>query len=59
MSLASPTTGMSTRMFFEIEHGSMSMWMILACGANFLTSPVIRSSKRAPTAMRRSDSWTA
>jgi len=41
---------MSTRTFFWMDVGSMSMWMILACGANSLIFPVTRSSKRAPTA---------
>ena len=48
--------GMSTRTFFEIEVGSMSMWMILACGANSSTFPVTRSSNRAPTA-RMTSEW--
>jgi hypothetical protein len=53
-SFKSPTIGMSTGTFFWIEVGSMSMWMILACGANSSTFPVTRSSNRAPTAMIRS-----
>ena len=39
-------------MFFVIEDGSMSMWMISACGEKASTLPVTRSSKRAPTATR-------
>ena len=46
-------------MILPISAGSMSMWMILACGANSETLPVTRSEKRAPQAMMRSDSVTA
>ena len=42
-------------MFFEIEDGSTSMWMISACGANWSTLPVTRSSNLAPTAIRQSE----
>ena len=41
-------------MFLLIEVGSMSTWMIFAWGANSSTFPVALSSKRAPTAMIRS-----
>ena len=51
--------GMSTLMFFEIDDGSMSTWMISAFGAKASTRPVTRSSKRAPTAISTSASWTA
>ena len=37
----------------------MSMWTIVASGANFSTAPVMRSSKRAPIVMRRSLLQTA
>ena len=46
-------------MFFEIDEGSMSMWMISAFGAKASTRPVTRSSKRAPIATRQSELWTA
>ncbi len=57
--MQSPTIGMSTLMFFEIDEGSMSMWMISAFGENASTRPVTRSSKRAPTATRQSEWCTA
>ena len=38
-------------MFFRIDVGSMSTWMILAVGQNSETFPVTRSSNRAPTAI--------
>ena len=47
--------GTWTLMFFEIEDGSTSTWMISAWGANWSTLPVTRSSKRAPTAIRQSE----
>ncbi len=59
MPLESPTTGMSTRTFLPIEVGSMSTWMIFALRANSSTLPVMRSSKRAPTAISRSQLVTA
>ena len=52
--LTSPTIGMCAPTFFEISAGSMSMWMIFACGANSSSLPVMRSSKRAPIATIRS-----
>ena len=56
----SPTIGMSTLTFFEIDDGSMSMWIIVsALGANSEILPVTRSSKRAPTAIRQSVLQTA
>ena len=45
--------------FLEISAGSMSMWMNLARGANSESLPVMRSSKRAPTAQIRSASSIA
>ena len=56
---ASPTIGMWAGMFLEISAGSMSMWMNLARGANSDSLPVMRSSKRAPTAQIRSASSIA
>ena len=35
---------------------SMSMWMIRALGQNWAALPIARSSKRAPTQIRRSAS---
>ncbi len=46
-------------MFLEMDEGSMSTWMISALGAKASTFPVTRSSKRAPTATRQSELWTA
>ncbi len=57
--LQSPTTGRSTLTFLLIEVGSMSIWMILALGANSSTFPVTRSSNRAPIAIRQSVFVTA
>ena len=57
--LQSPTIGTSTLMFFEIDDGSTSMWMISALGAKASTRPVTRSSKRAPIATRQSEWCTA
>ena len=51
--------GQSTGMFFEMHEGSISTWITLACGAQASSLPVTRSSNRAPTAMRRSQFWTA
>ena len=45
--------------FLPISAGSTSAWITLACGANALSLPVTRSSKRAPMAMSRSHSCTA
>ena len=56
---ASPTTGISTLTFLLIAHGSISMCMIFACGANSSILPVTLSSNLAPTAIIRSDSWIA
>ena len=50
---------MSTLMFLEIDEGSMSMWMISACGEKASTLPVTRSSKRAPTDTSTSEWCTA
>src|SRR5260370_35186877 len=56
----SPTIGMSTLTFLEIEDGSISIWMMVsALGANSEIFPVTRSSKRAPTAIRQSVLQTA
>ena len=51
----SPTIGTSAMRFLEISAGSMSAWITLASGANVDSWPVTRSSKRAPSAMMRSD----
>ena len=56
---ASPTIGMCAGTFFEISAGSTSMWMNFARGANSESLPVMRSSKRAPTAQIRSASSIA
>ena len=56
---ASPTIGMWAGMFLEISAGSTSMWMNFARGANSDSLPVMRSSKRAPTATMRSASSIA
>ncbi|CAB4583564.1 unannotated protein [freshwater metagenome] len=53
-SRTSPTMGTSASRILPISAGSMSTWMTLAFGANSLTLPVTRSSKRAPRTMRRS-----
>ena len=55
----SPTMGTSTATFLPISEGSMSTWMMPACGAYELTAPVTRSSKRMPRAMSRSADWMA
>ena len=59
MFFASPTIGMWAGTFLEISAGSMSMWMNFARGANSLSLPVTRSSKRAPIAQMRSASSIA
>ena len=51
----SPTIGTSALRFLLISAGSMSAWITLASGANVLSWPVTRSSKRAPRVMSRSD----
>ena len=56
---ASPTIGMCAGTFLEISAGSTSMWMNFARGANSESLPVMRSSKRAPTATMRSASSIA
>jgi len=54
-SLTLPTIGMSTRTRFEIDEGSMSMWMILrGFEAKCFGLPITRSSKREPMAIRTS-----
>ena len=50
----SPTIGTSAARFLLISAGSMSAWMTRASGANELSLPVTRSSKRAPRVMSRS-----
>ena len=50
---------LSQRTLFEIEVGSTSTCTILACGANSLTLPVTRSSKRAPIASSTSHASSA
>ena len=57
--LASPTIGMWAGTFLEISAGSMSMCTNFARGANSDSLPVMRSSKRAPTATIRSASSIA
>ena len=57
--LASPTIGMWAGTFLEISAGSMSMCTNFARGANSASLPVMRSSKRAPTATIRSASSIA
>ena len=57
--LTSPTIGMWAGTFLEISAGSTSMWTNFARGANSLSLPVIRSSKRAPIATIRSASSIA
>ena len=44
----SPTTGMETGMFFLMDVGSISMWMICAWEAKQSVFPVTLSSKRTP-----------
>src|ERR687890_18035 len=51
-SAAIPTVGFMT---LPSSEGSTSMWMIFARGANLWAAPVILSSKRIPTANRRSE----
>ena len=55
----SPTIGTSAARFLPISAGSMSAWITLAPGANVDSCPVTRSSKRAPSAMSRSDCCSA
>ena len=59
ISLTSPITLASTRIFLLISAGSISSWRIRALGANLLVSPVTRSENLAPTTTRRSHSITA
>ena len=56
---ASPTIGMCAGTFLEISAGSMSTWTNFARGANSASLPVMRSSKRAPSATIRSASSIA
>jgi len=51
-SAAMPTVGFTT---LPSSAGSTSMWTIFAFGANLWAAPVILSSKRIPTANRRSE----
>jgi hypothetical protein len=51
--------GTSTATFLPISAGSMSTWTMRAYGAYVRTLPVTRSSKRIPTANRRSADWIA
>ena len=46
--------GTSAARILPISAGSISAWITCARGAKVATSPVTRSSKRAPTAIRRS-----
>ena len=55
----SPTSGTVAVTSLLISAGSTSMWTILASGAKADSLPVTRSSKRAPSAMRRSAPCTA
>ena len=57
--LMSPTTGRSQRTLLAIDVGSTSTCTIFACGANSLTLPVTRSSKRAPIASSTSHASSA
>ena len=52
----SPTMARSTLTFLLIEDGSMSMWIFFEPGEKASSRPVMRSSKRAPTAIIRSQS---
>ena len=52
--LASATIGTAAGLTLCISEGSISMWIMRARGANSLTFPVTRSSKRSPTPMTRS-----
>ncbi len=58
-SRTSPTIGTSTARFLPISAGSMSACTTLAWGANVRSSPVTRSSNRAPSATSRSASCNA
>ena len=55
----SPTMGMSAFMTLLIEEGSMSMCALTDLGLKASMRPVIRSSKRAPTLISRSQSCIA
>ena len=55
----SPTIGRCAWIFFEMDEGSTSMWITCASGAKASSLPVTRSSKRAPTAISRSQWETA
>ena len=55
----SPTMPRSTLTFLLIEDGSMSMWIFFDPGEKASSRPVMRSSKRAPTAIIRSQSCMA
>ena len=55
----SPTTGIRTLTFLWMDVGSMSIWTMVALGAKEERRPVTRSSKRTPTAIRRSALLTA
>ena len=57
--LASPTISISGRTILFISDGSMSMWMILASLQNLSAWPMMRSSKREPILMSKSQSQTA
>ncbi|MNS72823.1 hypothetical protein D3C72_1062430 [compost metagenome] len=59
MAPQSPTIGTSTCTTLLMLPGSMSMWILRACGQNSSSLPVTRSSKRAPTHTTRSASCIA
>ncbi len=55
----SPTIGRSTLTFLLIDDGSMSIWIFFEPGEKASSRPVMRSSKREPTAIIRSQSCIA
>jgi hypothetical protein len=55
----SPTIGRSMRTFLLIEDGSISTWILVDPGENASMRPVMRSSKRAPMLIIRSQSCIA
>ena len=55
----SPITERSTRIFLEIEDGSISIWIFLEFGLNISNLPVILSSNLAPIAIIKSQSCIA
>ena len=55
----SPMIGTSTLTFLLIEDGSMSTWILVEPGEKASSRPVMRSSKRAPMQIIRSQSCIA